>query len=81
VLSGYIKGENINAYENQYTGANLSILNTFDYSGGVTTTGTFDWKKVCVHFQAPASGEVDIACRLGFYGSTATEKLGSITLQ
>jgi hypothetical protein len=37
-------------------------------------SGTFDWTTRCVDFIANTS-PVDVACRLGFYGSTAKGKL------
>ena len=37
-------------------------------------SGTFDWTTRCVDFVANTS-PLDVACRLGFYGSTAKGKL------
>ena len=37
-------------------------------------SGTFDWTRTCVIFQAETSA-VTAACRLGFYGSTVTGRL------
>jgi hypothetical protein len=39
------------------------------FIGSASSTGTFDETKTCAIFNAPAP-IIEVACRLGFYGST-----------
>ncbi len=68
-LCGWVKGENIAGAD---VGANVSLLGGFVRSASLL--GTFDWTKQCVIFVAEAT-RVDVACRLGFYGSVVSGKL------
>ena len=70
-LCGYLKGEYAAGLQGDVA-ANVSVLGGFVRSD--TLSGTFDWTKVCVSFTADAS-RVEVACRLGFYGSTAAGKV------
>ena len=70
-LCGVLKGEDVEGVQGE-VGANVSLLGGFIRSGALT--GTFEWTPRCVDFVAPAS-PVDVACRLGFYGSTAKGRL------
>jgi len=70
-LCGFLKGTSVGGVQGD-VGANVSLLGGFVRSD--TLTGTFDWTKACVSFTADAS-EVEVACRLGFYGSTAAGKV------
>ena len=45
-----------------------------------TNGGTFDWTRACVAFSAESS-RTEVACRLGFYGSTAVGKLSCDSLR
>lgn len=64
-VKGFIKGENVSTEGDE--GANISILDTWDGTWlHNETLGTFDWKEVAFTFQAPASGVVVLACRLGY---------------
>lgn len=65
-LSAWIKTENVVGGR----GANLGLFGTFINSGPLT--GTNDWSKISFSFLAPSTGEVTIACRLGFWGETST---------
>jgi hypothetical protein len=69
-LCGWLKGENIAG--SGTTGANVSLMGGF--VGSVSLQGTFDWTESCVIFTAQAS-RADVACRLGFYGSTVSGRL------
>jgi hypothetical protein len=66
-LCGALKGEALQGVQGD-VGANVSLLGGFIRSEALA--GSFDWTTACVNFVAPAS-PVDVACRLGFYGSTA----------
>lgn len=66
-LNGWLKGENI--VSNGKTGSSLCILDTWNRSESFT--GTFEWTQVSLKFQADSLGKAKIACRLGFWGSTA----------
>jgi hypothetical protein len=70
-LCGALKGETIQGVQGD-VGANVSVLGGFVRSEALS--GSFDWTTRCVDFVAEAS-QVDVACRLGFYGSTARGKL------
>ena len=77
IFKGYIKGENLIPESSNVTiGANLSVVGDFCHSGsGEQTFGTFDWKEFSVYFQAPASGEVTVACRLGNWWNLVSGKV------
>jgi hypothetical protein len=70
-LCGYLKGESAGGMQGDVA-ANVSLLGGFVRSD--TLSGTFDWTRACVSFTADAS-RVEVACRLGFYGSTAAGKV------
>ena len=53
-------------------GANICLFGTWLSSKPLS--GTNDWQQVSVIFTTPESGEVEIACRLGFWGGTSTGK-------
>jgi len=69
LLCGWLKGEQIKGSGS--VGANVSLMGGFDRSEGLL--GTFDWTQQCVTFTAKTPS-VDVACRLGFYGSTNSGK-------
>ncbi len=73
-LYGWIKGENIARGEKGNTGANLCILGTWEHTDNEGSLGTFDWKKAVFTFHADSSGVAEVACRLGYWYSTATGK-------
>jgi hypothetical protein len=52
--------------------ANVSVIGGF--IGSQSLSGTFDWTKTCVDFIADQA-RTEVACRLGFYGSTAAGKV------
>jgi hypothetical protein len=64
-LCGWLKGSNI-AGSGPF-GANISIIGGFTAAGGYV--GTFDWTQTCLIF-TPTATSTEVACRLGFYGST-----------
>ncbi|RYD24352.1 MAG: hypothetical protein EOP88_00470 [Verrucomicrobiaceae bacterium] len=64
---GWVKGAGISPPE---TGANLCQWNT--WTNKSAAEATFDWKHLSVMVVTDASGSVDVACRLGFWGSTAS---------
>ncbi len=68
-LSAYVKGENIIADQGADIGANICLMGGWEVSSSENSTGTFDWKKINLTFVAPASGTVQIGCRLGFYSN------------
>ncbi len=68
-LSAYVKGENIIADQGADIGANICLMGGWEVSSSENSTGTFDWKKIDLTFVAPASGTVQIGCRLGFYSN------------
>jgi hypothetical protein len=70
-LCGFLKGESVGGVQGDVA-ANVSLLGGFVRSDSLS--GTFDWTKTCVSFTADTS-RVEVACRLGFYGSTAAGKL------
>ena len=70
-LCGSVKGQSATGVQGDVA-ANVSLLGGFVRSD--TLSGTFDWTKACVSFTADAP-RVEVACRLGFYGSTATGKV------
>jgi hypothetical protein len=70
-LCGSLKGESVRGVQGD-VGANVSLIGTFVRSEGLS--GTFDWRTACVGFTADAP-RVEVACRLGFYGSTAAGKV------
>ena len=53
-------------------GANVSVVGGFVKSEDFK--GTFDWTRACVSF-TPTEPRVEVACRLGFYGSTISGKV------
>jgi hypothetical protein len=71
LLCGWLKGEQI-AGTHGDIGANVSLMGGFVRSESLL--GTFDWTQSCVTFTA-ATPHVDVACRLGFYGSTISGKV------
>lgn len=71
-LCGWLKGENIVTGPGAPVGANVSLLGGFVASESFS--GTFDWNRACVTFQAESS-TVTAACRIGFYSSTVTGRL------
>ncbi len=70
-LCGALKGETAHGVQGD-VGANVSVLGGFIRSEEIS--GSFDWTTRCVDFVADAV-QADVACRLGFYGSTARGKL------
>jgi hypothetical protein len=70
MLCGWLKGEQIAGSGN--VGANVSVMGGFVQSEGLL--GTFDWTQRCVSFTAETP-RVDVACRVGFYGSTNSGQL------
>ena len=70
-LCGALKGQAVQGVQGS-VGANVSLLGGFTLSEEIS--GSFDWTTRCVDFVAETSS-VDVACRLGFYGSTARGKL------
>ena len=70
-LCGALKGEAIQGVQGD-VGANISVLGGFIRSDAIS--GSFDWTTRCVDFVADAP-QAEVACRLGFYGSTARGKL------
>jgi len=70
-LCGSLKGISVAGVQGG-VGANVSLIGPFIRSEGLS--GTFDWTKACVDFTAEAT-QVEVACRLGFYGSTAAGKV------
>jgi len=52
--------------------ANVSVVSRFAASESLS--GTFDWTKACVDFIADQPW-TEVACRLGFHGSTAAGKV------
>lgn len=68
-LSAYVKGENIIADQGADIGANICLMGGWTVSSNENSTGTFDWKRINLTFVAPASGTVQIGCRLGFYSN------------
>jgi hypothetical protein len=70
LLCGWLKGEQIAG--SGTVGANVSLMGGFVRSEGLL--GTFDWTQRCVSFTADTP-RVDVACRIGFYGSTNSGKL------
>ena len=70
-LCGALKGQAVQGVQAD-VGANVSLMGGFTRSDAIS--GTFDWTTRCVDFVADAPS-VDVACRLGFYGSTARGKL------
>ena len=70
-LCGSLKGVSVAGVQGA-VGANVSVVGTFIRSESLS--GTFDWTKACVGFTADTT-QVEVACRLGFYGSTAAGKV------
>jgi len=68
-LSAYVKGENITPNGTATIGANISVMGEWIVSDSVNSTGTYNWKQIYLEFIAPASGNVQIGCRLGFYSN------------
>jgi hypothetical protein len=71
LLCGTIKGEGIEGSQ-ATVGGNVSLLGGFVRSDALS--GTFDWTPLCVQFTAEASS-AEVACRMGFYGSTVRGRL------
>ena len=76
-LCGYLKGEDIRPVQGD-VGGNVSVIGGFVRSESLS--GTFDWTRACVAFSAESS-RTEVACRLGFYGSTAVGKLSCDSLR
>jgi hypothetical protein len=70
-LCGWIRGKNIVTGADALVGANISVI---EGSTSKSLSGTFDWSQACVIFR-PESTSAQLACRLGFYGSTVTGKV------
>ena len=73
VLSGWIRTDNVAVSPPDQLadiGANLSIYGTWEHS--VDLRGTNDWTYVSFEFDSGDNSEVTIACRLGYWSSTAT---------
>ncbi len=68
---GWLKGDGISGTEGG-VGGNVSVLGGFVRSESLW--GTFDWTHSCVTFTAETT-RVDLACRMGFYGSTVSGTL------
>jgi hypothetical protein len=69
---GWLKGEAIGSgLSNE--GASVSLVGTYTRSWIVK--GTFDWTERCVVFTPVIPQVVDVACRLGFYGSYVSGKV------
>jgi hypothetical protein len=71
-LCGWLRGKDIITGPAAVVGANVSVMN--GYSRSWSKSGTFPWTESCAIFKAEAAS-VQVACRLGFYGSTVTGKL------
>jgi M6 family metalloprotease-like protein len=71
LLCGALKGEAIQDMDG-HIGAHVSLLDGFVRSEGLF--GTFGWTNSCVRFTAQTS-QVDVACRLGRFGSGVSGKL------
>jgi hypothetical protein len=72
-LSGWIRTENVAVSPPEQLadiGANLSIYGTWEHSADLR--GTNDWTQVSFEFDSGDSGEVIVACRLGYWCSTTT---------
>jgi M6 family metalloprotease-like protein len=70
-LCGYLKGDSVAGVQGD-VGGNVSVMGGMIRSNGLS--GTFDWTRMCVAFVADTA-RIEVACRLGFYGSTAEGKL------
>jgi M6 family metalloprotease-like protein len=70
-LCGFLKGEAVRGVQGNVA-ANVSVIGGF--IGSQSLSGTFDWTKTCVDFIADQA-RTEVACRLGFYGSTAAGKV------
>ncbi len=68
-LSTWVKTENV---QGEY-GANVCLYGGFERSAPVFGT-TDSWKMISFEFTAPASGEVIVAVRLGFFSGVTTGK-------
>jgi hypothetical protein len=78
ILDGWIRGENIVLCQGM-TGASLVVYDADkpDYYNGITLEslcGTFDWTRVSTKFLTGKTGNVVVACRLGFFCSLVTGK-------
>lgn len=71
-LCGWLRGQNITTTREAAVGANISIIGGFSRSE--SRSGSFDWAESCVVFK-PDVTDIQVACRLGFYGSTVTGKV------
>ena len=65
-LSAWVKTLNVAGG----AGANVCIWNTWTRSNGLM--GTNDWQKISVEFVPPESGDVTIACRLGYWAGVSS---------
>lgn len=76
ILRGMIKGENIAVVQKDgKIGANLCQMGVWGCSSDPhQSTGTFDWRRFQVDFCTGESGEVEVGCRLGHWGSVASGK-------
>lgn len=66
-LSGWIRTENVGGAG---VGANLSVAGTWTRTDSLL--GTNDWTYVSITFSTGASSRIDVAARLGHWGSTVT---------
>jgi hypothetical protein len=67
-LSAWVKTENVVGG----TGANICLYNTWISSGQLV--GTNDWQRISFDFTPPPTGEITIACRLGYWAAVSTGK-------
>jgi hypothetical protein len=68
LLCGFIKGENIVRHQAKRAGGTIALSDSFEQAG--PTAETFDWTERCLAFQTDQAS-VDVACRLGGFGSLA----------
>ncbi|MFC2131241.1 T9SS type A sorting domain-containing protein [Bacteroidota bacterium] len=69
-LKGWIKCENVEP--TNIVGANLSIYGGWVHSKSLTETE--DWTEISVYVKSDEYGRLNIGCRLGFWGNTASGK-------
>ena len=66
-LSGWVRTQGVKSWEGS-CGANLSIVGGWERSASLLND--HDWTYLEVYFDSGDRQEVDVCCRLGFYGST-----------